>query len=1150
VHRSFRLEPPEPRPDLLARPRLIRALLGRWGHRVTVLVGGPGLGKTTLLTQAVAENLMEPRGHDVWIGVEADDADEILLAQAVATALARPPDGEADVAPGGDGASGTGTGDTGTAASTGGRARPGGDGPGNAMPDFDPGDARPDADHGDGHGDGHGGRSRPAGPDIDLGEGHGARSGSAGPDMRGRELDDDADLSVAAVADAVWRRSPTEICLMFDDVHNLPEGSAGARWLADLLKALPANGHIVLTSRTEPPVPLARLRSQGMVLSLGEDDLLFTVDELDKLAAQRGVEPEQFGGTGGWPAVAELASHLDRRLLTGQYLWEEVLAPLGEDRRRLLAVLCDLGAADAELLSAALDRPIDLRAELQGVPLVTAAGSSGWYEPHALWRAAPELTLDPDDRATVRRRAVSQLSDRGHFDEAFRLLSQAELWDLAPAVLRAACLTSDRLTSNRLDRWLALCPEEVRSSSAGCLATGLHRSFTSPAEATAPLRSAVYQCRDAGDIDGELAAIAHLGRLAWWRQDVLALGPDLAIRMGELAITGHPQAVALTALGCAMVADLNGQDETVLMLLGTIQPGVLDLAWSAMAGWLEGVTRLDVGDTDAALRIVERFPPTSDPVLRTIHDALRLRTWWALGRVDDVVADIPGDLAQAQRAGVAYNLYVGLTEASLVYSYIGDVRAAAQCLDQATTVAPPRSGPDLPVRLAVATAALRLAEGDEDGATQVLRTAADRHGVDQGVDRRAWRQTLPLSYVLLPETRAHWDGLTLRGHLQVVRDLAAAVAAARESGGREHPLVHQLDVPRAPTVRAALHHRLAADLVVALHRAARPEAGTLLEALGPSGRAAVRAVASQRPRLAKPARALLAALPAPPARSTHVSALGPLAVHRDSCHGEEVTGQELRRRRVRELLAYLVGHRSTTRDALMAALWPDLDLHESSNNLAVTLNYLLRVLEPWRAPGEPAYLLRLEGQSVRLVVDDHLRIDVDEFDRQLAAAAVAEDDGTPSVALGHHLAAVALYRGPLCADLPETSWIALDREHYASRFVTAASRAAQLLLGRGDADQAEALARQAVEIDPGSAAAHAALVGAALARDDAAAARRRLAWCLESLADVGVEPSGAVRQLQRRLEQGDAGDLPAVSAPRTTREVTTREETASPPRAG
>ena len=36
------------------------------------------------------------------------------------------------------------------------------------------------------------------------------------------------DPTAAAVADAVWRRAPTEVCLVLDDVHEVPAGSAGS----------------------------------------------------------------------------------------------------------------------------------------------------------------------------------------------------------------------------------------------------------------------------------------------------------------------------------------------------------------------------------------------------------------------------------------------------------------------------------------------------------------------------------------------------------------------------------------------------------------------------------------------------------------------------------------------------------------------------------------------------------------------------------------------------------------------------------------------------------------------------------------------------------------------------------------------------------
>ena len=366
--RSFRFEPPEPRPGSLTRPRLLRALLGRWEHRVTVVVGGPGLGKTTLLAQAVAENRLGPRGRDVWIGVAPGDADGDALARDVLAAV--------------------------TAQATG------------VAPTDVPAAGRNEA---------------PA---------------------------------PAAVADAVWRLSPAALCLVVDDVHWLRPGSPGAGWLAALVDALPANGHVLMAGRWAPAVPLARLYSQGAVLRLVEDDLRFSDDELAGFAARRGVAVERFGDTGGWPAMAELTASVEGDL-SGDYLWEEVLDPLGPDRRRLLAALSDLGGADDRLAAAALGRPVDLARELDGVPLV-AQGAGGWRVRHPLWRTVRTLALGPEERSDLRRRAVDHMVAGARHDEAFSLALDAGLHDMLSGILRDATVGPLRPDARRLDRWLAI----------------------------------------------------------------------------------------------------------------------------------------------------------------------------------------------------------------------------------------------------------------------------------------------------------------------------------------------------------------------------------------------------------------------------------------------------------------------------------------------------------------------------------------------------------------------------------------------------------------------------------------------------------------------------------------------------------------------
>jgi ATP/maltotriose-dependent transcriptional regulator MalT/DNA-binding SARP family transcriptional activator len=1107
MSRSFRFVPPEARGDLLTRPRLLRSLTGRWQHRVTSVVGGPGLGKTTLLAQAIAENKLAPRGVDVWVGVERQDADADRLARVVAAALSgRPVNGKAV------GAAGA------TAAALAARASTGAE---------------------------DGGRIDEALPAPDP----------------------------ASVADAMWQRSPTETCLVLDDVHLLPPTSSGAGWLTDLLHNLPSNGHIVFASRAVPPVPLGRYRALGTVLYVAEEDLRFDEGELSAFATARGLDPDRFTGTGGWPAMAALTASAERNV-TGSYLWEEVLEPLGTLRRHVLAVLCDLGGADGELATAAVGRPVDLDDDLTGVPLVER-DADGWYVPHALWRTAPRIGLDPGEATEIRRRAIRNLTDRGRYEAAFGLVESAGLWDDAPAVLRTACLAGER-PSRQLARWLAACPEAVRTSPAGRLAAGLHAASTTPKQAEEPLKEAALLLQEAGDTDAELVALAHIGRMAWWWQRPRLLA-ELAPRVHQLHLEGRAKASALFWLGLALASDLSGDDRQVLYCLAQVPPGTLDPTSELLSGWFRGAMLLYSGDLRAAAEIAEGLGEGAEPSMKYIAETLDLMVKWAQGRVDEVIERTPGVVAAARASGVAYTLSLGVHTASIAYSHVGDVSMARELLEEAKAVAPvPRSG-KVSVHTAMATASLQVAEGDEPAAVATLQEAVEARGLDRGVDRRWWRQMVSLSYVLLPESREHWDEAGLRGPMAVTRDMAAAVVACRTGqAGRTERRLRSLRLPELNMVRAALHHRHAAELAVGLTAAGRQEGRRLLDLLGPPGRAAIRALTegtgdpdgtgsgpgtgsgetagrpaasragdrrARRPavdavgeqparpappapkgrspqaRQARQAKALLAAVPAPPPQVTYLGMLGPLTVRRGDPHGEPIDDPDLRRQRVSELLAFLVGHRRTTRGAVTAALWPDLDERSAGNNLGVNLNRLLRLLEPWRRSGEPAFYVRLEGAGMQLVTGGHLRIDVDAFDEHVALAARAEHDGAPSMALEHNLAAVSLYRDQLHVDLPEADWFALDRVHYRTKFVRAAVRAGQLLIGHGDIDRAHAVAQRALQADHWAEDAYGVLIAAALARGDRSAARRLLKHCLDSLAELGAAPSPDTEQLRRRVEQ-------------------------------
>src|SRR5262249_39228124 len=152
----------------------------------------------------------------------------------------------------------------------------------------------------------------------------GGRPGSAGP--------------LPDVLETLRATSPVDTCLIVDDVHELPAGSAGAALLAGLVRRLPAHAHLVLAGPALPPVPLARLRAADLVLDLGEADLAFTPAEAAVLARRAGRPAATVAALAGWPALVRLTLAAPAGVAR-DFLWEEVVHRLPDADQSLLLAL-------------------------------------------------------------------------------------------------------------------------------------------------------------------------------------------------------------------------------------------------------------------------------------------------------------------------------------------------------------------------------------------------------------------------------------------------------------------------------------------------------------------------------------------------------------------------------------------------------------------------------------------------------------------------------------------------------------------------------------------------------------------------------------------------------------------------------------------
>jgi two-component SAPR family response regulator len=164
--------------------------------------------------------------------------------------------------------------------------------------------------------------------------------------------------------------------------------------------------------------------------------------------------------------------------------------------------------------------------------------------------------------------------------------------------------------------------------------------------------------------------------------------------------------------------------------------------------------------------------------------------------------------------------------------------------------------------------------------------------------------------------------------------------------------------------------------------------------------------------------------------------------------------------------------------------------------------------------------VRPHGGSLVLHAGDHFGADIWQFDDLRRQAAEADRRGAPSAGLEAMRQAVELWHDDP-SELASQPWAVPEIEGRRLHLVEMATRAGELLLARGEADDARRMATVAVRLDPWSEPAHRVLVGAHVALGDDAGARRALAWYRHVLREVGTDPQERARlvaELSRQLD--------------------------------
>jgi ATP/maltotriose-dependent transcriptional regulator MalT/DNA-binding SARP family transcriptional activator len=921
---------------------------------------------------------------------------------------------------------------------------------------------------------------------------------------------DPAELA-RAVVDAMWRRSPQQVTLLVDDVHEVPPDSETATLLDLVIASLPTNGHVVLVGRGQLPVRLARLDVEGKVVRIDRSEMAFTPAELTELAALRRAPAERVAASQGWPALAELYAS-DRSEVVGLYVGEEVLPTVPDSTRRAIGLLAHLAHFDLGLAHAVLGDDVDVVALLADLPLVTRLADDRWHL-HTLWQSLLAADVTPAEVREARRRAGVELGRRGPVAEAIPLLVDAEAWDeFDDAITAALGIARPPVARDMLADWFSRLPATARNRPGGRLLAGVLAIEADTDAAWATLQEAEQAFRHQGYVAGELACLVQRGQLAWWTEDPDSLAA-VAARGFEMEEDGCEEVIPLACLARALLHDIANDSQAMIAELDKIAPGALNDAWWGIVTWTRAIGLLELGHMPEALAATEEALTHSELLHAPLAQTTRLQALWYQGRLAEVQAALPKALRDIGGSGYRHHTALVAGQCAVVRGMVGELEAGHDCLEQARVAAVGMShAPLVDTILSVAEATLASVAGDDPHAAAVLSAYTTRHPVRQGLTAGPQQRHLALFYVLVPETRPIWDTADLGPVWAFSRDLARAVVAAREDGRlpASTPVLTDVDA-----VRAHLPSPWLAELGVAAVASGRADGWLLLDATWQASRPTVVGLAEQAAQPIRQAACdILGRLPAPPTRQLELRLLGPVELF----DGQALTqASDWRRQRVRSLLAHLALHGTTSRAKLAEDLWPGLDPEAQLRNLRVTLTYLLRVLEPERGARDASFFVRQSGSNVTLHPGAWLSVDIWDFDSHAELATKADHHGSPAVALDHAMRAVELWRNePI--ELASESWGVALLEERRLRFAALATRAGELLLARDETEQARALAQRALEVDPWSERAHRLVVATHLAHDDELGARRALRRYGDATVELGVTPGETTRMVERLLD--------------------------------
>ncbi len=601
---------------------------------------------------------------------------------------------------------------------------------------------------------------------------------------------------------------PGEVWAVIDDYHLVdhPDIRAG---MTRLLEHLPPSVHVVLGTRADPDLPLARWRARGELVEIRAGDLRFTAEEaaayLTEVAGQQLAAADVDlleERTEGWIAALQLAalSLRGREDVSGfiarfagndryivDYLVEEVLAHQLEPVRafllhtavldRLTGPLCDavIGGDGGSPMLESLHRA--------NLFLVTLDDQREWYRYHRLFAdvlRARLLAEQPDLVPLLHRRASRWFEAHGSVDEAVRHALAAPDIDRAVRLMELAvpAIRRDRQEAMLLG-WLKALPDDaVRRSPVLSVFRGYMLMIGGDLDAVEPRLDDAERAL-AGVPDGVAPPWAITDDLRTLPATIATFRASLAQARGDVPGTAHHARRAL---------DLAGPGD--------------HLARGGAAGFL-GLAEWATGDVSSAVATFSQAVAdlhAAGNVVDALNSTVMLADMWLVaGRPGTARRLLEEALQLAEARGealtsAAVDLQVGISELDLE---VADLESATRHLDLAEALGRRASRVESRYRWFAARSRVVEASGDPEQAIALLEVAEQHYRpgffpdvrplaamkarvrIRQGNLPHAadWARERGLSATDAPEYLSEFD------HLTLVRLLIAQHRAHPAAGG-------------------------------------------------------------------------------------------------------------------------------------------------------------------------------------------------------------------------------------------------------------------------------------------------------------------------------------------------------------------------------